>query len=145
MCGARGGAGARPFGPPRTPDTRAPLSTAARTAGNGEVPLVVGGVGRRLAKIPVDAGGAQDGARLAERDRVLGREEADSLRPLEPDLVPVEDGLVVVDPLLHELAELQALGGEAGRDVLREPARLEVARVHAHAGDHLGEGGPGGA
>ena len=107
--------------------------------GHLEVDLVVGEIGLALAQVPVDPGGAQHGAALPERDRVVGREQPDATRALEPDLVVVEDRLVVVDRLRHPRAELARLRVEAQRDVLREPARLEVARVHAHPGDHLEE------
>ena len=59
------------------------------------------------------------------------------LGALEPDLVARQQRLVVVDRLRHPLAELARLGIEAARDVLGEPADLEVARVHAVAGDEL--------
>ena len=59
--------------------------------------------------------------------------------PLEPDLVPAQHRLVLVDRLRHPLDELPALGLEPARDVLGEPARLEVARVHARPADHLVE------
>ena len=39
----------------------------------------------------------------------------------------------------HALDELAALGVEAARNVLGEAAGLEVARVHARAGDELGQ------
>ena len=76
---------------------------------------------------------------MAERDRVLGGEEADALCPLQPDRLPVEERLVLVDPRREHVCELPALGEKAGRDVFGEPAGLEVARVHAHAGDELEE------
>ena len=61
------------------------------------------------------------------------------MRPLEPDLLAVEDRLVLVDPPREVVDELAALCEEAWRDVLGETARLEVARVHADAGDELEE------
>ena len=66
-------------------------------------------------------------------------EHADALRPLEPDHVAVEQREVVVERLRHPLDELPRLRVEARRDVLGEPADLEVARVHARPGHHLRE------
>src|SRR4029079_17248056 len=74
-----------------------------------------------------------------ERDRVLGGEDAYALRPLEPDLVPVEDVLVVLERAGHPLDELAALSEEARRDVLREPADLEVPGVHPLTRHELGQ------
>ena len=76
------------------------------------------------------------GAGLTERERVT-RPSADALRPLQPDPGSVEDPLVVVDRLRHVPRELARLGVEALGKVIREPADLEVAAVHADAGDHL--------
>jgi hypothetical protein len=69
----------------------------------------------------------------AERERVGGGEEADSLRALEPDLVAVEQRLVVVHRPRHVAREVPRLLVEAFGDVLGEPADLEVAGVHADA------------
>src|SRR5207253_611636 len=44
---------------------------------------------------------------------------------------------VLVDGVRHPLDELAALGIEASRDVLGEPAGLEIARMHARTGDEL--------
>ena len=115
------------------------VDIAVRPDGNVEVDVAVGEVGRGLAQVPVDPGGAQHRPRLAERDRVLGGEQPDALRPCEPDRVLGEHRLVLVDRLRHHLAELAALREEAARDVLGESADLEVARVHARAGDELEE------
>ena len=112
---------------------------ASLVDGHVELDLVVGEIRLALAQVPVDAGGAEVRPGLAERDRVLGREGADAHRPLEPDLVRVEDRLVLVDRLRHPLAERAGLLVEPGRDVLGEAADLEVARVHARPGDHLEE------
>ena len=72
-------------------------------------------------------------------DRVVRRKQPDSPRALEPDLVLVEEREVVVEGVRHPVDELPALREEALRDVLREPADLEVAGVHAVAGDELEE------
>src|SRR5213076_3477799 len=86
---------------------------------------------------PVDARRAQHWAGLAERDRIRAVEQPQALRPLLPDLVLPEQRVVVVDRLRHPLDELPALGIEARRYVLCEPAGLEVPRVHAVAGYEL--------
>src|SRR5207248_11428102 len=65
------------------------------------------------------------------------RQQSDALRALEPDRVAVEQREIVVERAWHPLDELAALRIEARRDVLREPADLEVPRVHARTRDHL--------
>ncbi len=84
-------------------------------------------------------GRAQHRPGLSERERVVGREEPDALRSLEPDRVAVEDRLVLVDRLRHRLAELPRLGGEVRRQVLGDAADLDVARVHPRPAGHLEE------
>ena len=106
---------------------------------HAEVDLVVGEVRLDLAHVPVDARRAQHRPGLAERDRVVGRQQPEPLGALEPDLVARQERLVVVDRLRHPVAELARLGVEAARDVLGEAADLEVARVHAVARDELEE------
>ena len=73
------------------------VDVAFREDGHAEVDLVVGEVRLDLAQVPVDARPAQHRAGLAERDRVVGREQPEPLGALEPDLVPREQRLVVVD------------------------------------------------
>ncbi len=51
------------------------VDVAVRVDGDVEVDLVVGEVRHRPPQVPVDSGGAQHRARLAERERVLGRQE----------------------------------------------------------------------
>ena len=53
--------------------------------------------------------------------------------------LPVEDRLVLVDRLRHRVAERPRLVGEAGREVLGEPAHLDVARVQPRAARQLEE------
>ena len=92
-----------------------------------------------LAQVPVDARGAEHRPGLAQRDRVLGREQADAAGALEEDDVVVEERLVLVDALRHHSTKRRHSRVEAGRDVLCEAAGLEVAGVHPHARDHLEE------
>src|SRR5204862_2227776 len=65
------------------------------------------------------------------------RQEPDAARALEPDLLAIEDRLVLVDPPREVIDEPTALGEKAGRDVLGEAARLEVTSMHADAGHEL--------
>ena len=113
------------------------VDVAVRVDGDVELDLVVGEIGHRLTEVPVHARGPEHRPGLRERERVVRREQADPLRPLEPDRVAVEDRFVLVHRLGHRVAELARLVREPGRDVLREPTHLEVAGVHARAADHL--------
>ena len=58
-------------------------------------------------------------------------------QPLQHDLVGVEDVAVFVRASGHLAQELAQPGLEPPRDVLEDPADLEVARVHALTGGHL--------
>src|SRR5947207_830183 len=60
-----------------------------------------------------------------------------AVNALEPDLVPVDERLVLVDRLRHPVAEAAGLGEETARNVLGEASDLKVARVHARPGDEL--------
>src|SRR5450759_3474779 len=102
-----------------------------------ELDLVVEEVGLVLADIPVQARSAQVGARQAQTDRVLGRDDTDSLRPALPHLVLPGQALVLADHLLEVATEGARLVDEGGRNVLGQPAGLAVAAVNAHAGDHI--------
>src|SRR5262249_39473567 len=102
-----------------------------------EVDLVIREVRLVATNVPVDAGRSQHRAGLSQGERVLRAEQPDALRALGPDLVSVDEPLVLLDRAGHPLDELAALRIEAARHVLREPAGLEVARVHPVAGHEL--------
>src|SRR6185436_18749314 len=121
------------------PDAVAVVRVSVRQYGHAKVDPVVEEVRVIAAEIPVDPGGPQHRPRLPERDRIRAIQQSESASAVLPDLVLFEQAVVVVDRLWHPLDELAALGIEARRDVLREPAGLEVPRVHAVAGDELRE------
>jgi hypothetical protein len=106
---------------------------------NAKVHLVVCEVRLLAAEIPIDARRAQHGAGLRQRDRIVRAQQADSLRALEPDLVLIDELLVLVDCLWHARTKPLTLGIEAAWDVLSQTAGLEVPRVHPRAGDQLEE------
>ena len=83
------------------------------------------------------AGGPQQRPGHAQLECALLAENARALEPVHPDLVAVEQGLVLIEPGGHDLQELTRLLHEAGRDVLHHSAHLEVARVQALARGHL--------
>ena len=85
------------------------------------------------------AAGAQHRPSHAELERALLGHHARVLQPPQPDLVAVEERLVLVDALRHQLEEGAHLLLEPGRDVLHHSPDLEVARVHALARRHLEE------
>ena len=91
---------------------------------------------RRSQSTPVER---SIGPGLRERERVVRGQQPDTLRPLEPDRVAVEDRLVLVDRLRHRLAELPRLAREVRRQVLRDAADLDVAGVHPRSAGHLEE------
>jgi hypothetical protein len=121
------------------PHAVAVVHVAVRIDGDLEVDRVVREVRLVATHVPVDARRTQHRPRLPERDRVGRTQQSDPPRALEPDLVAIDELLVLVDGMRHTLDELAALGVEAARNVLGEPAGLEVARVHARAGDELGQ------
>src|SRR5689334_9446879 len=102
-----------------------------------EVEVVVGAVGHRLAQVPRNASAAQQRPGHTEPEQLLPRHDPDVARAREPDLVLVEERLVLLEALREDADELAALLLPARRDVLGDAADLEVARVHALAARHL--------
>jgi hypothetical protein len=89
-----------------------------------EVVVLVAGIGALLAKVELDAGGAQIGAGHPVRDRIRRLDLAHSLRAPDPDHVLREQRFVLVHPareLVHEGAQV------------REPFRIGVVHDAADA------------
>src|SRR6266540_1258007 len=84
------------------------VHVAVRIHGNAEVDLVVREIRLVAPHVPVDAGRAQHRPGLPESDRVVRAQQPDTLRALEPDLVAIDELLVLVDGVRHLLDELAA-------------------------------------
>ena len=104
-----------------------------------ELELVVGHVGLVAPEVPVDAGGAQQGARGGEGDGLLGRDHTHALGALGEDRLAGEEDVVLVETGRDGLAQLEDVGLPAGREVGGGTARSDEVVVHPQARDLLEE------
>ncbi len=104
---------------------------------HAKLKFLVAAIRHVAAEVEIDAGGAHDGAGDAERDRILFREVANTLEPIDEDRIAGEEVGILVDLFRECLDEgLNALEESEGR-LHREPADAEVAGHHPLAGHHL--------
>ena len=90
--------------------------------GHVELHLAVLLVGLVLARVHRDAARVQHRARAAVRDRRLGRQDPDALRPRVDDLVAHDEVLEVAELLADLLEDLGRLLEEPARQVVLQPA-----------------------
>src|ERR1035437_2862743 len=103
--------------------------------GNFEIELLVTGVGRVLAGVDLQSGGAEHGAGDSEVEHVLERNHADALGAANPDAVVGQQVFVLIDAAGEDVDEgLDALV-PAARRFQGQPADAEVAGHHALAAE----------
>ncbi len=98
------------------------VGVAGRAERNVELHLVVRRVRFVLAHVARHARSSQRRTAQAEIDRLGRREDADALRPFQPDPVVREQAFVLIELAVHDVAELEDLLVPAGRNVERQAA-----------------------
>ncbi len=91
------------------------------------------------AKVPGDAGRAQDRPGDAERDRLLRGDDADTLRALAEDRLLGEEDVVLVEAGRDQVEQAQHVVAPARRQVGGDTTGPDVVVVHPQAGDLLEE------
>jgi len=110
---------------------------AVRGVDHVEVDVVVGEVRLRLAEVPREAGGPQDGTGGVEGQRLLRGDHADADGALAPDRVLGQQGVVLGDAPFDLVAQLEHVVLPAVGKVGGQSAGADEVVVHPQPGDGL--------
>src|SRR5579884_2899790 len=95
-----------------------------------EVKVLVAAVRHRFSHVIRDAGAAKGRAGASHVDRDVGREHADSLRALDPDLILGEELVVLLQTLREVADEFANHRLELRSEILSQPADADETRHH---------------